>query len=418
MITMVTWDLTIMRDDFSRELTKRIDVAMHDTPVVLINGPRQSGKTTLVKQYNPSLSYYTLDDDNILNAARQDPIGFINRIDRGIIDEVQRAPELLRAIKLSVDQNRKAGRFLLTGSANLLALPKVGDSLAGRMEVLTLLPLSIAEIERRQSRFLSFAQTQKWPLSPESEKKFDYISQALMGGYPEMRTRQDPSRRNAWARAYIKAIVERDVKDISSIEKLVEMPHLLEVLAQQSGKLTNFTQIGGQLNLDTKTAQKYVGLLENLFLVKRLRPWHGNTLSRLIKTPKLHFLDSGLLACLNRVTLARIENDRALLGALLETWVYSELLKTIAVTPEPWDIFHYRDKDQVEVDFVLENHERKLIGIEVKASSTVFNQDFHGLRKLASLAGKDWLSGIVLYNGEQCLSFKDNLWAIPFSSLD
>jgi predicted AAA+ superfamily ATPase len=382
---------------------------------VLINGPRQSGKTTLVRQYAPSLPYYTLDDDNILHAVRQDPMGFVRRIEQGIIDEVQRAPELLRSIKLSVDQNSVPGRFLLTGSANLLALPQIGDSLAGRMEVLTLLPLSSAEIDRRESHFLLFAQTQEWPLM--GKKEFNCLSQALIGGYPEMRMRQDPNRRRAWASAYIKAIIERDVKDISTIEKLIEMPHLLEILAQQSSKLTNFTQIGGQLNLDTKTTQRYVGLLENLFLVKRLRPWHNNTLNRLVKTPKLHFLDSGLLACLNRITAAQIKDDKSLAGALLETWVYSELLKTIAITPEPWDIFHYRDKDQVEVDFVLENHERKIIGIEVKASSTIFNQDFRGLKKLASLVGNDWLSGIVLYDGEQCLSFGNNLWAIPFSLL-
>lgn len=406
------------KNDFPRQLKSRMDVAMKDTPVVLINGPRQSGKTTLVKQYSPSLPYYTLDDDNMLNAAKQDPVGFVNRIDKGIIDEIQRAPELLRAIKLSVDQNRQPGRFLLTGSANLLALPQIGDSLAGRMEILTLLPLSLAEIERRENNFLNYAQNQSWPVPTTHKKQLDYISQALTGGYPEMLLRQHPARRHAWAKSYIKAIIERDVKDISSIEKLVEMPRLLEVLAQQSGKLTNFTQIGGQLNLDTKTTQKYVGLLETLFLVNQLRPWYGNTLSRIIKAPKIHFLDSGLLACLNQITIEKLQIDKSNFGAILETWVYSELLKTSNIVEEPWGVFHYRDKDQVEVDFVLENNEHKIIGIEVKASSTVFNQDFRGLKKLASLTKNNWLSGIVLYNGEQCLSFGENLWAIPFSFLD
>jgi uncharacterized protein len=407
-----------INNNFHRQLKNQMNIAMQDTPVVLINGPRQSGKTTLVKQYSPSLPYFTLDDDNILNAVKQDPVGFINKIDRGIIDEVQRAPELLRAIKRSVDENRQPGRFLLTGSANLLALPQIGDSLAGRMEILTLLPLSLAEIERRENYFLNHAQNQSWPQLSTNKKPFDYISQALTGGYPEMRLREDPARRNAWAKSYIKAIVERDVKDISSIEKLIEMPRLLEVLAQQSGKLTNFTQIGGELNLDTKTAQKYIGLLEILFLVNRLRPWHGNALSRIIKSPKIHFIDSGLLACLNRMTPKGIQTDKSAFGALLETWVYGELLKTISIAEESWEIFHYRDKDQVEVDFVLENSEHKIIGIEVKASSTIFNRDFRGLRKLASLSSQHWLTGIILYNGEQCLSFGDNLWAIPFSLLD
>ncbi|MGX6643308.1 ATP-binding protein, partial [Legionella pneumophila] len=399
-------------------LKSRMEIAMQDTPVVLINGPRQSGKTTLVKEYSPSLPYYTLDDDNILNAVKQDPVGFVNRIDKAIIDEIQRAPELLRAIKRSIDENRQPGRFLLTGSANLLALPQIGDSLAGRMEILTLFPLSLAEIERRENRFIKYALDQSWPNQATRSEQSDVISQALTGGYPEMLTRPTFERRNAWAKSYIKAIVERDVKDISSIEKLVEMPRLLEVLAQQSGKLTNFTQIGGQLNLDTKTAQKYVGLLETLFLVHQLRPWHDNTLNRIVKTPKIHFIDSGLLACLNRVTIESIEKDKSAFGALLETWVYSELLKMCNLADEPWNIYFYRDKDQVEVDFILENHARKIIGIEVKASQTIVNQDFRGLRKLARLADKNWVSGIVLYSGDKCLSFGDNLWAVPFTFLD
>lgn len=406
------------KKEFKRQLKGRMDLAMQDTPVVLINGPRQSGKTTLVKHYSPELPYFTLDDDNILNAAKQDPLGFVNSIDKAIIDEIQRAPELLRAIKLSVDQNRQPGRYLLTGSANLLALPQIGDSLAGRMEILTLLPLSLAEIQRRNDHFLDYAQNQSWPNQTVLSEQLEIIPQALVGGYPEMLTRHDPARRNAWARSYIKAIVERDVKDISSIEKLFEMPRLLEVLAQQSGKLTNFTLIGSQLNLDAKTTQKYIGLLETLFLVHQLRPWHGNTLNRIVKSPKIHFIDSGLLACLNRMTVERIQTDKSNFGALLETWVYGELLKSINTDDDPWNIYYYRDKDQVEVDFVLENHAGKIIGIEVKASSTVFTQDFKGLRKLASITDKSWISGIVLYNGDRCLPFGDNLWAVPFSLLD
>jgi len=196
------------------------------------------------------------------------------------------------------------------------------------------------------------------------------------------------------------------------------MPRLLEVLAQQSGKLINFTQIGGQLKLDTKTAQKYVGLLETLFLVHQLKPWHDNNLSRILKSPKIYFIDSGLLACLNRHTHESIKTDKSSFGALLETWVYSELLKMCTLVDEPWNIYYYRDKDQVEVDFILENHARKIIGIEVKSSYTIFDQDFRGLRKLATLADKKWISGIVLYNGSECLSFGDNLWAIPLSLLD
>lgn len=407
----------MIKSDYPRHLTRLLDIAIKDTPVILINGPRQSGKTTLVKQYAPEYPYYTLDDENILGAAKQDPIGFVDRIEKGVIDEVQRAPELLRAIKLSVDQNRQPGRFLLTGSANLLALPQIGDSLAGRMEILTLLPLSLAEIEKREPSFLSYAQSQSWPLN-SFNSQFDPVSKALTGGYPEMLTRQDAARRNAWAKSYIKAIIERDIKDISSIEKLLEMPELLEVLASQSGKLTNYSKIAGEIQLDSKTAQTYIGLLETLFLVNKLRPWHKNTLSRIVKSPKTHFIDSGLLASISKLTQEKINKNNGYVGSLLETWVYSELLKTINLTQDDWGIFHYRDKDKVEVDFVLENSDNKVIGIEVKASKTVLTQDFNGLKKLASIAKKDWATGLVLYNGDKCLSFGDNLWAIPFSFLD
>lgn len=406
----------MLKKDYPRHLTHLLNIAIKDTPVVLINGPRQSGKTTLVKQYAPKLPYYTLDDDNILNAVKQDPIGFIDRIEKGIIDEIQRAPELLRAIKFSVDQQRQPGRFLLTGSANVLALPQIGDSLAGRMEILTLLPLSLAEINRRDPLFIEYAQNQSWPLNTQN-KKFDCVSQALAGGYPEMLLRQQSNRRNAWAKAYIKSIVERDVKDISAIEKLVEMPHILELLAQQSGKLTNYSQIAGQINIDTKTAQTYIGLLETLFLVNKLRPWHKNTLSRIIKSPKTHFIDSGLLASITNITMEKIYSNNSVVGSLLETWVYGELLKAINLKQDEWKIFHYRDKDQVEVDFVLENIDNKIIGVEVKASRTILNKDFNGLRKLSKLAKKDWFSGLILYNGDRCLPFGDNLWAIPFSFL-
>lgn len=404
-----------MQKNFPRYLTKNINTALQDTPAILIIGPRQSGKTTLVKQYIPDFAYYTLDDDNILNAARTNPVGFIKTIDRAIIDEIQRAPELLRAIKFAIDEERRPGRFLLTGSANLMGLPRIGDSLAGRLEIMTLLPLSAAEIAQREPQFLTHALNESWPLQVTQT---DCIEQALIGGYPEMVRRTNEERRITWGHSYIKTIVERDVQDISAIEKLVEMPKLLEILARYSGNLINFTQIGAQIGLDSKTTQKYIQILETLFLVKLLRPWHGNHLSRIIKTPKIHFLDSGLLACMNGLTTSNIATDRAPAEALLETWVYSELAKIINTSSMPWNIFHFRTKDKVEVDFVLENHEKNIIGIEVKASATVFPQDFKGLKKLAETSGKHWKGGILLYDGKYSLPFGEKLWAVPFACLD
>jgi hypothetical protein len=325
---------------------------------------------------------------------------------------------LLRAIKLSVDQDRRPGRFLLTGSANLLAIPQVSDSLAGRMEILTLLPLMQAEIERRDNRFLEYALGQNWPT-----RRVGYpvganlVTRVLIGGYPEMLARPTSARRVAWASAYLKALLERDVRDLGAIEKLGDMPRLLAVLALLSGQLVNFAQIGGQLGMDSKTAQKYLGILENLFLIKRIAPWSSNELSRLVKTPKLHFLDAGLQASLVRLSPELAMTDRMRFGATLESWVCGELSKTLSLTPEPWQIFHYRDKDQVEVDFVLESTDRQLIGIEVKAAATVNHNDFRGLKKLKALTGKRFVSGIVFHDGDQVLPFGEGLWAVPLAML-
>ena len=407
-----------MPDLYPRLVESRLREDLVDTPVVLINGPRQCGKTTLVQLHGQDLPYYTLDDENLLSAVRADPAGFIRRIDRAVIDEVQHAPGLLRAIKLSVDQDRRPGRFLLTGSANLLAVPQVSDSLAGRMEILTLLPLMQAEIKRRKNRFLEYALGQNWPTRrvgyPVGE---DLVTRVLIGGYPEMLARPAAARRAAWASAYLKALLERDVRDLGAIEKLGDMPRLLAVLAQLSGQLVNFAQIGGQLGMDSKTAQKYLGMLENLFLIKRIAPWSSNELNRLVKTPKLHFLDAGLQAALVRLTPKRAMADRTHFGATLESWVCGELAKALSLTPEPWQIFHYRDKDQVEVDFVLESTDRQLVGIEVKAAATVTHDDFRGLKKLQTLTGKRFISGIVLHDGDQALPFGEGLWAVPFAML-
>ena len=412
----------------ARHVADRLQVALQDTPAVLINGPRQCGKTTLVQQFAQGMSYITLDDPGMLSAAQQDPVGLLRQIDRAVIDEVQRAPQLLLALKMSIDQDRRPGRFLLTGSANILALPQIADSLAGRMEVHTLMPLSQAELQGRPSDFLQRAQGQSWPVSHPSwvypavmdaknELHAGAIGNALAGGYPEMRLRPSVTRRQAWAKAYIQTVVERDVQDIAQVEHLSQIPYLLDIAAAHCGQLFNASQIGGQLMLDTRTLDKYLGVLEKLFLVQRLPAWGRNELNRLIKTPKLHFLDAGLQATLTRLTPDMLITHRERWGATLETWVYAELRKALALSDEAWYLSHYRDKDQVEVDFVLENPQRQLIGIEVKAAATVQVQDFKGLRKLQAQTGADFLTGIVLYDGAHALPFGPRLWAVPLAAL-
>ena len=401
-----------------RHAARQVATALADTPVVMVNGPRQCGKTTLVRGFAvDGRRYISLDDETALTAARDDPAGFLRPLDRAILDEVQRAPELLRAIKLSVDQDRRPGRFLLTGSADLLTLPTVSDSLAGRMEVVTLLPLSQAELQRTTSRFIDQAFAGKAPEAFEAATGGKLVQRVLRGGYPEMLRRADPARRRNWARDYVAAIVQRDVRDISSIERLDVLPRLLRILAQHSGQLTNFTQLGGQIGLDEKTARKYLGVLEQLFLVRRLEPWHSNRLSRLVKTPKLHFLDSGLLAALLGVTPDRVAGDRTVLGVLLETFVFAEALKLATVSERQIALYHYRDKDKNEVDIVIEDESGGVVGLEIKASATVRPADFAGLRKLAATAGENFRLGVVLHDGDAVIGFGDHLYAAPLSCL-
>jgi predicted AAA+ superfamily ATPase len=382
----------------------------------MVNGPRQCGKTTLVHEFaSRNRTYITLDDDTVLEAVRTDPSGFVRGLDMAIVDEVQRAPEILRAIKKSVDADRRPGRFLLTGSANVLALPQVSESLAGRMEIITLFPLGRSEILGKPPRFLENA------LGGKIVKPFqiiigdELVDAVLVGGYPEMLRRKDQKRRRAWARAYVKAIVERDIRDISDLDKLAQMPRLLQVLAHHSSQLTNFSQLGGQIGLDDKTTRKYVAILEQLFLVHRVEPWFRNQLKRLVKTPKLHFIDSGLLAVTVGATEERIGKDRSILGPLLETYLFSEIMKQASWLDETCRLYYYRDKDQDEVDIVVESESGAIVGLEIKTGATVNAGDFRGLRKLSEASGRNFKLGLVLYDSENTVPFGDNLFAAPIS---
>jgi uncharacterized protein len=400
---------------FSAEL---VATALKDTPVVMVTGPRQCGKTTLVRDLVAgNREFITMDDDTVMAAARSDPTGFVRALDRTTIDEAQRVPDLLRAIKKSVDDDRRAGRFLLTGSANILTVPQISESLAGRMEIVGLLPLSRAEIGGKRPDFLRAAFDGKLgkPAGPMIGENL--VQAVLIGGYPEMLRREDPKRRQTWARDYIMAIVQRDVREVADVEKLDQMPRLLQVLAHHSGRLTNFTQMGAQVGFDDKTTRKYVAILEQLFLVRKVEPWFQNQLKRLVKTPKLHFLDSGLLGALLGATAERIAKDRSIFGPLLETFVFSEVLKQASWFDESCALYHYRDKDQDEVDLVIETGSGALVGIEVKASATVNAGDFKGLRKLADACGDNFKLGVVLYDGGRPVPFGNPLLAAPISCL-
>lgn len=408
-----------MRGTIQRHVQSKITTALQDTRVVLLVGPRQAGKTTLARLYASSdRPFLTLDDPATLMAAKSDTTGFVRGLSRAVIDEVQRAPELLLAIKESVDKDPSAGRFLLTGSSNLMALPIVADSLAGRLAVVTLLPFAQAEMAGTPGDLLErLFNNGGLPNVTCTVTGPALMERVLRGGYPEVQQRASASRRQAWLEDYVTLILDRDVRDIAHIDQLDRMPRLLDVLAAHTGQLVNHASYGAALGLTSPTAQKYVGILERLFLLRQVPPWSHNAVSRLTKTPKLHFLDTGLLAALRGVTASQLEKDRTTYGPLLECFVVSEVLKLATWSERRLRISHFRTKEQDEVDLVIEDRQGRVVGIEVKASATVRTQDLRGLRQLQAAAGDKFIHGLVLHDHDRITPFDEKLHAAPVSLL-
>ena len=394
--------------------------ALADTPVVLIHGPRQCGKTTLARMAGQKrgYAYFSFDDDLTLAAATADPVGFIADLpERVILDEVQRAPGIFSTLKSAVDRRRVPGRFLLTGSANVLLLPTLAESLAGRMGILRLHPLAQCELAGQRPRFLDtlFAGAFK-------TRKAERLGKALAeriaaGGYPAALARSTSRRRAAWYRDYIETHVQRDVRDMVRIASLDALPRLLALAAGQTARLINVSDLASPFQLSRPTIRDYVTLLERVFLLEELPPWHSNRLSRLVKTPKLHVGDTGLACALLGLDPAALMQDRGTLGQLLETFVFQELRRQASWHEEETRFHHYRDKDGAEVDLVLERGAGQVAGLEVKASATVTAADFRGLRKLKDAAGKRFAAGVVLYDGETSVGFGGGLYAVPIRAL-
>lgn len=404
---------------YPRFIENRIREALDDRRVVFISGPRKSGKTTLAQKFTSgNRPYVSLDDDATRKAALGDPVGFIRVLDRAVIDEVHRVPDLILAIKSSVDADTRAGRFLLTGSADFLKLPQLADSLAGRISIVRLLPLSQSELKYSNSSFLADAFAQKMPeLKNTLMIDHELTKAVLAGGYPEALTLPIGRRRQNWYLDYVDAIIQRDVYDIARIDQLDAMPRLIQILAEYSGQLANYSRIGKMADLNHVTTKKYVSIFEYVYLVHSLRPWFTNRLKRIAKSPKLHFLDSGLLATLMGVSQEQLIHDRASFGPILESFVLGELLKLASWSEERYLFWHFRQNDKQEVDIVIEDLRGSVVGVEVKASASVSRKDFAGLRSLAQTCGDKFALGVVLYNHDKTLPFGDRLVAAPISTL-
>jgi hypothetical protein len=407
---------------FRRNLTHQIAIALTDTPVVLIAGARQVGKSTLARQVagDSASAYLTLDDPGVLALARRDPDAFVRQPGGGItvIDEVQREPDLFRAIKYTVDQDRRPGRFLLTGSANYLVLPRVSESLAGRIEIQALWPLSQGEREGVIDGFVDavFDPDRSLTVTRRATRD-DLLERLVTGGYPEAVARLSASRRHAWFTAYVTTLLERDVRDISNVESLTAFPRLLRLLAARAGSLVNVADVSRSTELPYTTLHRYLAILAATFILQPLPPWSANLTTRLVKSPKYFLDDSGLTAYLLDTEVPRLRRDPVLIGPLLETFVLAELRKQATWSDRTPSFSFFRTQAGAEVDIVMEARGGDVVGIEVKASSTIGPKDFRGLTLLRDALGPKFIRGIMLYTGEYTLPFGDKLWAMPVDAL-
>lgn len=404
-------------DLLSRLAVERVQTALTDTPVVIVQGPRQAGKSTLVRDLldDPG-DYVTLDDLAVLSAARSDPQGFVAGLParRVCIDEVQRAPDLVLAIKAAVDRDRRPGRFLLTGSADVLTTSRARESLAGRSEVVPLWPLAQCELDGTPGLDPSRLFAHDLDLSRASPVDSTEVWQRVRrGGYPEAVRRSD-ERRAAWWDAYVQEVVRFEIAELRAIEGVLEVPTLLRLLADRTADLVNYAHLARDLGVSPRTSTRYLTLLDDTYLVQTVAAWARSERKRLVKSPKAVVADSGLAW-----HLAGLGEAPAGLhaGRHLEGFVLSELRRLLDVRTGSPLLFHFRTSGQREVDAVLESRDGRLVGIEVKSARTVRAKDFAGLQTFADTIGDRMAAGLLLHPGEHTVPFGNNLWAVPLSLL-
>ncbi len=405
----------------ARNIRYAVEVALKDTPVVLVNGARQTGKTTMVKALARArgAQYVTLDDHATLEAALNDPPGFIQGLGKfAVIDEVQNAPNIFRAIKASVDRDRKPGRFLLTGSANVLVLPRLGDSLAGRMEIIAMQPFAQDELAGVRSGFIDKVFSSRPDMGKAGPiDRRTLADLVLNGGYPEVITRRTKARRTAWYGAYINSILQRDVRDISNITGITDLPRLLNALSVRNGGLLNLAELSRTMDMPHTTIRRYMALLEATFLSVPLPAWSTNRNKRLVKAAKVQLVDSGFSAHLAGIDNARSMMEGPAFGALLENFVVNELRRISGWNKTRVNLFHYRTEKGREVDVVLEDAKGRIVGVEVKASTAIGGNDILGLKDLRDAAGNKWLRGLVLHAGPGVTPFAKDIHAVPMTAL-
>jgi predicted AAA+ superfamily ATPase len=411
-----------------RHLAGALTDALADTPAVMVVGARQTGKTTLVRgQATAGGRYHTLDDLDVLDAATTDPVGFVAGLagpaaggGAVIIDEIQKAPRLLPALKAAIDRDRRPGRFLLTGSANVLALPTVAESLAGRMEVLTLWPLSQGELAAHREAFIdrAFAGGAAPTRGRGADVDLGAVVEAVVrGGYPEATARARPDRRRAFFTAYVTTLLTRDVRDLAAIEDPGALRRLLQLCAARTGAMLNHAELSRTLAVPVSTVKRYLALLEAMYLVHAVPAWASNRGKRLAKAAKVHLVDTGLAAAMIGVDAAALVAERTALGPLLETFVAGEVARQLGWSEVRPTLHHFRTHGGQEVDLVLEDARGRVVGIEVKASATVTSADLAGMRALADLAGSRFVQGIVLHLGPRPVTFAPGFSAWPLDAL-
>lgn len=408
-------------EEFRRSALDTALAALADTPVVAINGARQVGKSTLARQLwqRAGGQVITLDDETQRDAALADPRGFVDRVIDGplIIDEVQRVPELFRAVKAAVDRDRRPGRFILTGSTRLLSEPGFADALVGRVEVVELWPLSQGELHDRTDRFVADVFNSRLSSSPTiSLTRADLLGSVLAGGFPEALLRT-PARRSAWFDAYLATLTQSVIRDLTGIERLAEMPRIIRLCAARAGTELNVTNLAAELTLPPRTLDGYLATLVQLFVIQLIPAWSTNISKKVIRRPKMVMVDSGLAARLVGMTAESAAQPTAPLGPLLESFVAMELRKQLSWSQDGTTLWHYRDRDGVEVDFILERPDGTIVGIEVKAASSVSSRDTKGLRFLADRLGDRFVAGVVLSFMPEATPLGERLTALPLNAL-